>query len=889
MVQVVIVGGAGSEFFANDPKPVKGVGHNIVEELVSYGKHGVSVWTRKNPSEAVVPAGAQVVQVTDYTDPAALVSLLQGVDVVLAFINPMTDPGNRTQKALIDACIAAGVKRYGPSEWAGKTKSSIAMYAHKAEVLDYLAEVNKEKKVRVVSCDLPRRDGLIRKQVLEYGIFQPGLLMDYFASPFPPSDHMNTFPLLFDLLGARAVIVEDGKAPMSLTAASDVGKVVAHAIESDEPWSLRGGIVGEKTNMLKIVETAEKITGRKFELHHVKVADLEAGEWKAKWQPTFDETLPPQKVKELVVPFVSGWALGIWNGLIDLEPDWNKRFPDIKFVSVEEMLQGAWNRAKAAGRRFAPFSVEGMQDSDHRPTPSLSDRFFALFNAVDDDDEPAHAVSEPPSRSSADRPRDMRHVRTRPPSPFSSHPSHRPNASLPRGPRRPHPRPMSLSSTPPPSSSSTAATTKRRRDAHAPAQSAPLPVLRWFAPKQPAQPPPTRTDTPARPDSPPLTYSDSPIGTSDSASSSVSHLSALADALHDDPNLRDAHAPSVDLPSRPEAARLPPSLRPWRPPSHLAELSRSTLPTACLSPTTAAPPYTDPFADPFAQPEHNPDLDIFFSPTPIPLAFPHSPAPAHLNRSPPMLSSSSTRSSLDTLRSIQERSMHTSTTPPGSNSLFPTLPTLPNPLSWFSQDDESAQHERIQPFLSEHDRAPTAASQKARIRSHYASPKHPVVFCHGLLGFDTVTLGPSIAPLQVAHWRGIKDALEANGTEVLITRVPATSSPVERAKVLEEKISEVYPGRAKRKFKVLSITTIATPHRGSSFADRFLETVGRERMPSILSLLDLLPNGGGDGSAFEFLTVGNMKKFNENTPDVPGVKYYSWGAVYEPGLIDTWK
>lgn len=77
-----------------------------------------------------------------------------------------------------------------------------------------------------------------------------------------------------------------------------------------------------------------------------------------------------------------------------------------------------------------------------------------------------------------------------------------------------------------------------------------------------------------------------------------------------------------------------------------------------------------------------------------------------------------------------------------------------------------------------------------------ASPKNPVVFCHGLLGFDTVTLGLSIAPLQVAHWRGIKDVLEANGTEVLITRVPATSSPIDRAKVLEEKISEAFPGRA---------------------------------------------------------------------------------------------
>lgn len=32
-----------------------------------------------------------------------------------------------------------------------------------------------------------------------------------------------------------------------------------------------------------------------------------------------------------------------------------------------------------------------------------------------------------------------------------------------------------------------------------------------------------------------------------------------------------------------------------------------------------------------------------------------------------------------------------------------------------------------------------------------------------------------------------------------------------------------------------------------------------------------------------------MKKFNEETPDVEGVKYFSWGAVYEPGLIDTWK
>jgi triacylglycerol lipase len=60
-------------------------------------------------------------------------------------------------------------------------------------------------------------------------------------------------------------------------------------------------------------------------------------------------------------------------------------------------------------------------------------------------------------------------------------------------------------------------------------------------------------------------------------------------------------------------------------------------------------------------------------------------------------------------------------------------------------------------------------------------------------------------------------------------------------------------------------------------------------MPSVLSLLDLLPNGGGDGKAFESLTIESMRKFNEDTPNVEGVQYFSWGAVYEPGLIDTWK
>ena len=58
-----------------------------------------------------------------------------------------------------------------------------------------------------------------------------------------------------------------------------------------------------------------------------------------------------------------------------------------------------------------------------------------------------------------------------------------------------------------------------------------------------------------------------------------------------------------------------------------------------------------------------------------------------------------------------------------------------------------------------------------------------------------IQFGPAMAPLQISHWRGIKEVLEGNAVEVLITRVPATSSVHDRAKVLEEKITETYPGR----------------------------------------------------------------------------------------------
>ncbi|KAI6104078.1 alpha/beta-hydrolase [Pisolithus croceorrhizus] len=261
------------------------------------------------------------------------------------------------------------------------------------------------------------------------------------------------------------------------------------------------------------------------------------------------------------------------------------------------------------------------------------------------------------------------------------------------------------------------------------------------------------------------------------------------------------------------------------------------------------------------------------------------------SREAPARPISPTRTSLDALRSI-----HTSKSTQFTTSQAPSK-------WWFQTSWDFTGRESAARVLDEDD------NNAEDIAKNFRAPKAPVVFCHGLLGFDYVTIGPAIAPLQVSHWRGIKEVLQDNGCEVLITCVPATSSPVDRAKVLEKTISETYPGRAvhlighsmggidcrylithltQRSFSVLSLTSIVTPHRGSSFANHFLSLTGAH-LPAVLALLEFLPNGGGDGKAFECLTLEAMEEFNKNTPNVDDVRYFSWGAEYKPGLFDAWK
>lgn len=198
-------------------------------------------------------------------------------------------------------------------------------------------------------------------------------------------------------------------------------------------------------------------------------------------------------------------------------------------------------------------------------------------------------------------------------------------------------------------------------------------------------------------------------------------------------------------------------------------------------------------------------------------------------------------------------------------------------------------------------------------RETYDAPQNPIVFCHGLFGFDKIGLEKSPftgKPLELlSYWRGIQQILEQNGVKVLLTRVPPSASIKERAERLNEIISEKLPGKKVNlighsmggldcrylishikptAFSIKSLTTIATPHRGSSFADYMLnDVIGRTHLPPIYKALETL---GIPTGAFENLTVEYMtKEFNPNTPDNPNVRYYSYGSAFNPGLMSIFR
>jgi triacylglycerol lipase len=96
-------------------------------------------------------------------------------------------------------------------------------------------------------------------------------------------------------------------------------------------------------------------------------------------------------------------------------------------------------------------------------------------------------------------------------------------------------------------------------------------------------------------------------------------------------------------------------------------------------------------------------------------------------------------------------------------------------------------------------------------------------------------------------------------------------------------ISELKP----KGVNVLSLTTIATPHHGSAFADYLFQRIGPMNIPRLYKALEFF---GFETGAFEQLTNKYMaESFNPRTPDSPDVRYFSYGAQLNPHLTSVFR
>ncbi|KAI5855009.1 alpha/beta-hydrolase [Durotheca rogersii] len=196
----------------------------------------------------------------------------------------------------------------------------------------------------------------------------------------------------------------------------------------------------------------------------------------------------------------------------------------------------------------------------------------------------------------------------------------------------------------------------------------------------------------------------------------------------------------------------------------------------------------------------------------------------------------------------------------------------------------------------------------ATIRECYATPRDPVVLAHGLMGFAEVRVAGGFLP-TIQYWRGIADALKANGVKVITVTVPPCGSIEQRAEELARGIAAAAPGQRVNvvahsmggldarymisrlrppDVNVGSLVTIASPHRGSAFADYVFDEIGVERLPGIYRFVERL---GMDTGAFEQLTRAYMtQEFNPRTPDHPDVHYFSYGAMMDrPSLFSPFR
>jgi triacylglycerol lipase len=182
------------------------------------------------------------------------------------------------------------------------------------------------------------------------------------------------------------------------------------------------------------------------------------------------------------------------------------------------------------------------------------------------------------------------------------------------------------------------------------------------------------------------------------------------------------------------------------------------------------------------------------------------------------------------------------------------------------------------------------------------STKYPIILVHGVSFRDDVPL--------IKYWGNLPKIMQKHGARIYLSHTNAFASHVENAIQLRDRVLEILEETGAEKVnliahskggiesrymisrlgmegRVASLTTIATPHRGTCIADTIINWLKMKKLiqPSV-EVLRTLAGFIGDTDpdpliAGMSLGPAYMELFNQSVPDMPGVYYQSYGSVVD--------
>ncbi|KAH8878732.1 NmrA-like family protein [Thozetella sp. PMI_491] len=245
--RVLLIGAGGS------------IGSVVLKALLAEPRLETTILSRAS-SKTVLDPALRVVNVSDSYPTEELVAAFQGQDVI---INCMTTFSVADQFRIIDAAIAAGVKRYSPSEYGLDNLNPDAqalsnVFAEKGAVQSYLRSRAAEGKI-------------------EWTSFSCGMWVSWSL----PHNFMGA-----DVRGGRFEILDDGEGLVSATTEANTALAIVRSLTVAQELTKNRNVLLQDfvVSQNQLLAEIESQTGKKLEVTRAdsrKLAEQKQAEYKA--------------------------------------------------------------------------------------------------------------------------------------------------------------------------------------------------------------------------------------------------------------------------------------------------------------------------------------------------------------------------------------------------------------------------------------------------------------------------------------------------------------------------------------------------------------------------------------------------------------------------------